>query len=293
MGVKQVSNCPGALYVVATPIGNLGDLSPRARETLAAVDVVAAEDTRHSQKLLSRYRIARPLLSLHEHNEEARTGVLLARILAGESVALISDAGTPLISDPGYRLVAAVHRAGATVSPIPGPCSPIAALCISGLPTDRFRFEGFLPPKHKARRARIEALAREPETLVFLESPRRIRATLEALAETLGPAREAFLARELTKLHERTDRGTLGELSARAASDPYADRGECVLVVDGCREPANNAGGGRARELLRVLVEELPPARAAVVAARLCGCSRNEAYELALELTGASAPPEP
>jgi 16S rRNA (cytidine1402-2'-O)-methyltransferase len=259
-------------------------MSRRALETLAAVDVVAAEDTRHSRRLLTHFGISRPLLSLHEHNETARTESLLQRLLSGESVALICDAGTPLISDPGYRVVVAAHREGVTVSPVPGPCSPVAALCVSGLPTDRFAFEGFPPAKQKARQARLKALALETRTLVFLESSRRIKATMEDLVQVFGAGRDAFVGRELTKLHESLYSGPLGELVDSLRADPYAEQGEYVVVVGGMQEAVSDATEARAVELLQVLLDELPPARAAAVTARLCGCSKKIAYRLALEL---------
>ena len=209
----------GVLYVVATPIGNMGDISARAREILAAVSVVAAEDTRHSSQFLRGLGLERPLLSLHEHNERARATELVERLRAGESVALISDAGTPLVSDPGYQLLRAALAAGIVVSPIPGACAVIAALSAAGLPSDRFCFEGFLPARAAARRRRLAELAADPRTFVIYEAPHRIAASLADIAAACGGTRRACIARELTKRFETFYRGSLDELVARAQSD--------------------------------------------------------------------------
>lgn len=268
---------PG-LYIVATPIGNLGDLSPRARDVLASVDLVAAEDTRHSGRLLAHFGIATPQVSLHEHNERERAAELLVRLGRGESIALISDAGTPLISDPGMPLVRAARAAGVPVFAIPGACALVAALSVSGIATDRFVFEGFLPPKAAARKARLKELAYEPRTLVFYESPHRITATLADMAAALGADREACIARELTKLHESVHTGSLSDLQARAEAET---RGEWVIVVSG--EKALHAP--QAIELdhaLAVLTPELPLKQAVALAAKLTGVPRNEVYALAL-----------
>jgi 16S rRNA (cytidine1402-2'-O)-methyltransferase len=231
-------SAPGTLFVVATPIGNRGDLTERARETLASVDLIAAEDTRHTGRLLAQLGIGTALLALHEHNEAARAEELVARLRQGARIALVSDAGTPLISDPGFRLVAAAAAAGVAVVPIPGACAAVAALSVAGLPTDRFVFEGFLPARAGARRTRLSALAAETRTLVFYEAPHRISETLADLAVAFGAARDAVLARELTKLHETVYRGSLGELAERAAADSNMARGEAVLVVAGAAEHA-------------------------------------------------------
>jgi 16S rRNA (cytidine1402-2'-O)-methyltransferase len=277
---------PGSLSVVATPIGNLGDRSARARETLAAVDLVAAEDTRHSGRLLAMLGIEKPLLSLHEHNEAARADEIVARLRGGANVALVSDAGTPLVSDPGYRVVAAARAAGANVVPVPGPCAAIAALCVAGLPTDRFCFEGFLPSKAGARRARLAALAGESRTLVFYEAPHRVAETLADLAAAFGAERAAALARELTKLHETTYADALGALAARARTDADMNRGEAVLVVAGApeRAPEEAAGTVELDALLRALLAELPVSRAVDVVVRATGQRRNRVYERALAL---------
>jgi 16S rRNA (cytidine1402-2'-O)-methyltransferase len=276
----------GTLFVVATPIGNLGDLSARARETFEAVDVVAAEDTRHSGRLLATLGIERPMLSLHEHNEAARAAEIVAKLRDGRSVALVSDAGTPLVSDPGFRVVAAVRAAGLRVVPIPGACAAVVALSIAGLPTDRFCFEGFLPSRAAARRARLQAIAREPRTLVFYEAPHRIAATLADLATAFGEDRPAVLARELTKLHESTYADSLGALAARASSDADMNRGEAVLVVGGAavEERTDAAGEVDVRVLLGALLAELPVSRAVDVVVKATGQRRNRVYELALAL---------
>ncbi|MFO0336351.1 MAG: 16S rRNA (cytidine(1402)-2'-O)-methyltransferase [Pseudomonadota bacterium] len=292
-------SAPGTLYVVATPIGNLGDLSPRAREVLAAADCVAAEDTRHSGRLLAHFGIERPLVSLHEHNEAGRVRELLARLQAGQSVALVSDAGTPLIADPGYRLVAAVRAAGIRVVPLPGPCAAIAALAVAGRPTDRVCFAGFLPPRPSARRERLRALAAETRTLVFYEAPHRLREFLDDCAAGFGATRRAFVARELTKLHESTYDGTLGELATRAALEADLLRGEAVVVIEGAPEAADTGeatGRGPGTEvLLAALLDELPASRAVDLVVKLTGARRNAVYRRALELRGTQGaePDEP
>ena len=270
----------GRLQVVATPIGNLADLSERAREALAAADVIAAEDTRHTGALLKAMGLATPLVSLHEHNESRRVPGLLARLAQGERVALVSDAGTPLLSDPGYELVRAAVAAGFEVSAIPGPSAITAALAVAALPTDRFCFEGFLPARERERRAALEALAQEPRTLVFFEAPHRIAASLADIAAVLGPEREAVVARELTKAHETIYRGTLRELTARAATEANFARGEITLVVRGAPAVASGTDERLLRRAVELLAKELSPGRAAAIAAQLVGSSRAEAYKL-------------
>ena len=267
----------GTLHVVATPIGHLDDLSPRARDTLAAVAAICAEDTRHTRPLLSRFGIDTPLLALHEHNEAELAGRLVARLLAGESLALVCDAGTPLISDPGFRLVRAARAAGIRVSPVPGPSALIAALSVAGLPSDRFVFEGFLPAKPAARRDRLAQLASEPRTLLFYESSHRIAETLADAAVALGPERLAVLARELTKLFETVLDGTLESLRLRVETDADQRRGEFVLLVQGVGddEAARIAEG---RRLYAKLGEHLPPSAAARLAAELSGAPRKALY---------------
>jgi len=266
----------GTLYIVATPIGNLEDLSPRARQTLAAVDVIAAEDTRHTGRLLSHIGVKTPLTALHEHNEMREAERLVASLGEGRNVALVSDAGTPLLSDPGYRLVAAARAAGITVSPVPGPSALAAALSVAGLPTDRFAFEGFLPAKPAARRARLEALSREPRTLVFYESVHRVDVMLDDLAAAFGTDRPAFVGRELTKLHEQCVAGTLGELRERVRSADIPAKGEFVLVVAGDERPASAALD--VDRLIDALAGVLPTREAAALVAELTGEKRNAVY---------------
>ena len=266
-----------ALYVVATPIGNLGDLSPRAQQVLREVAAVCAEDTRRSGQLLAHFGIGTPLLALHEHNEQQLAERLVARLLGGESLALVSDAGTPLVSDPGYRLVRAAREAGVRVSPVPGPCAAIAALSVAGLPSDRFAFEGFLPAKASARRERLAALAGESRTLVFYESAHRIAEMLEDACAAFGRDRPAVLARELTKLYETVLDGTLGGLRERVHADADQRRGEFVVVVQGAGDDAD-ARLAEGRRLYARLAEHLPPSTAAKLAAELTGAPRKALY---------------
>jgi len=278
-----VSNQPGVLYIVATPIGNLDDLSPRALLTLNEVSLIAAEDTRHSTKLLQHFGILTPMLAFHEHNEREKTPELIAALEKGKSLALISDAGTPLVSDPGYRLVRAAHAAGIRVVPLPGACAAIAALSASGLPCDRFAFEGFPPVKSTARRRWLEALAHEPRTLIFYESPHRILESLQDMAHSFGDARAAVYARELSKQFETVRHATLGELVAWAGADPNQQRGEIVVLVHGAVAAATETGEDAAR-ILRILIKELPVSQAAALAAEITGLKKNQLYELALQL---------
>lgn len=273
----MTTDSAGRLWVVATPIGNLDDLSARAREVLGRVALIAAEDTRHSAPLLARYGIATRVVALHEHNERDEAERLVARLRGGDDVALISDAGTPLVSDPGFRLVRAARAAGIVVSPVPGACAAIAALSVAGLPSDRFVFEGFLPAKAVARRERLGELAGEARTLVFYESSHRVRECLDDMAAVFGYARPAVLARELTKLFETVIDADLATLVARVAADPNQSRGEFVLLVGGRpeQEDARLAEGRRVFALLR---EELPPARAAKLAAAISGAPRKALY---------------
>ena len=268
---------PGTLWVVATPIGHLDDLSPRAVDTLRRAALIAAEDTRHSRPLLAHYGIATALTALHEHNEREAAAALLARLATGDDVALIADAGTPLISDPGYRLVRAARAAGLRVSPVPGACAAIAALSVAGLASDRFVFEGFLPARPAARRARLQTLAGEPRTLVLYESAHRIEESLADLADVFGIDREAVLARELTKRFETVLTLPLGELAARVAADADQRRGEFVLLVAGHAE-AEDACLPEGRRVYALLREELPPARAARLAAAITGAPRRALY---------------
>lgn len=271
----------GRLDIVATPIGNLSDLSPRARAALAEADLIAAEDTRHTAGLLQAIGVSRPLVSLHEHNESRRVPELLSRMQEGAVVALVSDAGTPLLSDPGFTLVNEAVRAGVEVRSIPGPSAVTAALSAAGLPTDRFCFEGFLPARARERRERLAALADEPRTMVFFEAPHRISESLADFAAVFGAEREAVIAREMTKVHETIYRGTLGELAERAANDANLSRGEITLVVRGAPEGAKRAGTLQLEKVVELLAKELPPARAAALAAQLTGARRSDAYALA------------
>src|SRR5690606_5528554 len=267
----------GTLHVVATPIGNLADLSPRALDTLRAVAAICAEDTRHTRQLLAHFGVERPLLALHEHNEDGMAGRLVARLLAGESLALVSDAGTPLVSDPGFRLVRAAREAGVRVSPVPGASALVAALSVAGLPSDRFVFEGFLPAKSGARRARLAALAGEPRTLLFYESSHRIEDTLADCVDAFGTDRPAVVARELTKLFETVLDGTLSELHARVAADANQRKGEFVLLVQGAGEDAD-ARIAEGRRVYAKLGEHLPPSTAAKLAAEITGAPRKALY---------------
>ena len=274
----------GALYVVATPIGNLEDLSARAIRVLQEVDCIAAEDTRHTAQLLRHCGIQTPLLSLHEHNERARLGQIVERLRQGQALALVSDAGTPLISDPGFVLVREVRREGLKVIPIPGPSSLLAALSVAGLPTDRFGFEGFLPAKSAARRERLQALAGEERTLIFLEASHRVAETLADLAAVFGGDRPAVIARELTKRFEEIHSAPLTDLAAWLAAEPLRSKGEFVLLTQGA-EPAGEADTPELRRLLTVLLAELPTSRAVAVAAKYSGLRKKPLYELALTLS--------
>ncbi len=267
----------GCLHVVATPIGNRDDLSVRAVAVLRAASVIAAEDTRHSRPLLLYHGIDTPLLALHEYNEREAVAGLVERMLGGQSVALISDAGTPLVSDPGFRLVRAARAAGIRCIPVPGACAAIAALSVAGLPSDRFVFEGFLPPRSAARRSRLRELAGDPRTLIFYESAHRIAESLADMREVFGGAREAVLARELTKVFETVLGEPLEALAARVAADPDQQRGECVVLVSG-RGDEVDAQLAEGRRIFAVLREELPPAKAARLAAALSGAPRKVLY---------------
>ena len=276
----------GKLYVVATPIGNLGDLSPRARDVLASCELIAAEDTRHTGILLKHFGIGTRQVSLHDHNEAARAVEIVALLHGGKSVALVSDAGTPAISDPGFELVRAVAAAGFEIIAVPGPCAAIAALSIGALPTDRFCFEGFLPARGAARRQRLTALESEPRTLVIYESPHRVRETLEDCEAAFGAARAAVVVREATKLHETTYRGSLQELAERSRTDADFSRGEIVLLIGGA---APVEAPSQLDAVLKVLLSELPLKQAAHLAAQIVGARENEAYKRALLLKEQSA----
>ncbi len=275
---------PAILWIVATPIGNLDDLGARAAATLGEATLIAAEDTRHSGRLLRHLGITTPLISLHEHNETARIEGLLARLTAGASIALISDAGKPLISDPGFALVRAARAAGITVRSVPGPCAAIAALSVAGLACDRFVFEGFLPARASPRPRRLAVLADEPRTLIFYESSHRIAATVADIGRVFGGTRRIALARELTKRHEQSVQLSAAELEAWLAAEDNRRRGEFVLVVAGA--PESDAAGYEITldALLTELIAITGTRAAAQIAARLSGVARNDAYTRALAL---------
>lgn len=269
----------GVLYVVATPIGNISDMTRRAVVTLQSVQLIAAEDTRHSGKLCVHYSIDTPMVPYHEHNEVQQTPVLVKRLLEGEDLALVSDAGSPLVSDPGFRLVSAAREAGIKVVPVPGPCAAIAALSAAGLACHRFHFEGFLPSKPGTRRGRLAELSRLSETLIFYESVHRIEDAVEDMCKVLGGERRGALAREITKLHETIRRDTLDGLLKWVAGDPQQRKGEYVILVEGAPE-SDDAEGER---VLTLLMKDLPVSRAADLAAKITGCPRNHLYKLALK----------
>jgi 16S rRNA (cytidine1402-2'-O)-methyltransferase len=278
------SRTAGILYVIATPIGNLLDITRRALEILQSVSLVAAEDTRHSRKLLAHYGIGTPLLALHEHNERTATAGLLRRLDAGADIALVSDAGTPLISDPGFHLVRGAREAGFRVAPVPGPSALTAALSVAGLPTDRFIFEGFLPAKQAARRQRLLELQDATATLVFYESSHRILASLGDMLVQFGAGREATLARELTKTFETIRQASLVELHEWVAADSDQQKGEFVVLVHGAAKSADAVVDAAVARMLRVLMAELPLRQAASLAAQISGIGKNVLYEYALRL---------
>jgi 16S rRNA (cytidine1402-2'-O)-methyltransferase len=272
----------GTLYVVATPIGNLEDLTPRARQMLAEVSLIAAEDTRHTGRLLMHIGCKTRLLALHDHNEEKVVGGIIKMLLDGDSVALVSDAGTPLVSDPGFRLVREAHNKSITVSPIPGASAVTAALSSAGIATDRFCFEGFLPSKQAARKSRLESLASEQRTLVFYESVHRIAECVADMVEIFGKDRQAFIGRELTKLHEQCVQDSLGEIRRLIEDDSIVGKGEFVIVVAGSAEPQDSPL--EADRLLRALSSHLSARDAARVAAEATGEKRNALYDRLLQL---------
>jgi len=285
----QSGGAPGTLYIVATPIGNLKDLSPRAEKVLSSVAMVAAEDTRHSGRLLQHLGLRKPMIALHEHNERERVDHVLKELKAGKDLALISDAGTPLISDPGFVVVREARALGIRVSPIPGPCALVTALSAAGLPTDRFLFAGFLPAKRTGRKSALEALKREQATLVFYESPHRIMDTLADLVAVLGGERELVLGRELTKTFETFYSGSAEEVLAELQADPHGSKGEFVVVVRGAEAPggADEEPGLDVDKLLGLLLAELPVKKVAKIVAELTGGSKNELYQRALEIKDA------
>ena len=279
------SNQSGTLYIVATPIGNLGDMVPRAIETLQSVSAIACEDTRHSKKLLDHFRIDKPLVAYHDHSDKTSSYKILKRLASGQDIALISDAGTPLISDPGYRLVLAARDQGFAVVPIPGACAAIAALSVAGLPTDKFRFIGFLPAKSSQRIKSFEQLKGVDEAMVFYEAPHRILECLKDAIAVFGGAHIGFIAREITKTFETYLYGTLAELLVKVETDSNQQRGEIVLVL-GASEITTTATSVDDERLLRLLLTELPAAKAAALAAKITGGDKKQFYQMALAQKG-------
>ena len=276
-----MSQSLGTLYVVATPIGNLGDMVPRAVQVLQSVALIACEDTRHSARLLEHFAIAGRCIAYHDHSDDKRTEQILTQLRAGEEVALISDAGTPLVSDPGYRLVRAARQAGVRVVPIPGACAFVAALSAAGLPSNRFTFEGFLPAKAGARLAALEALADEPRTLIFYEAPHRVLACVQDMARAFGPDRELVIAREISKTFETIYTASASDMADWIAADSNQQRGEIVLLVHGA--PERKAGmSAETERVMSVLLDELPVKQAAALGAKLTGAKKNELYQWAL-----------
>ena len=273
----------GTLFVVATPIGNLQDMSPRALQVLKDVRLIAAEDTRHSARLMQHFGIDTPMTACHDHNERDKGERLVERLLAGDDVALISDAGTPLISDPGYHLVRQAREAGVRVSPVPGACAVIAALSAAGMPSDRFAFEGFLPAKAHGRRQRLQVLAAEDRTWMVYEAPHRLLECLQDMQQVLGDERRVLLARELTKTFETLRAAPLSELVKWVAGDSDQQRGEGVLVVEGAPAPQADEVGDEALRVLDLLLAELPLKRAAKLASEITGVRKNLLYHIALE----------
>lgn len=273
----------GTLYIVATPIGNLTDISQRALDVLTHVDIIACEDTRHTQRLLSTYSIKNKTLSLHDHNERQRQDYVATLLQEGKSIALVSDAGTPLISDPGFHLVRHCRQLNLPVSPIPGACAAIAALSVAGLPTDRFSFEGFLPSKSGARQSTLANLLEEPRTMVFYDAPRRAIDTVEDIVKVLGGERQVVISRELTKTFETVHSDTAENLLAWLKEDPNQLKGEMVLIIEGNKiDP--NAIPAKAIDTLKLLLEEMKPKKACAITAEIYGVKKNALYEIALSL---------
>ncbi|XOC32845.1 16S rRNA (cytidine(1402)-2'-O)-methyltransferase [Haemophilus influenzae] len=278
-----MTDLTGILYIVATPIGNLQDITQRALETFAQVDLIAAEDTRHSGLLLSHYGIKKPFFALHDHNEQEKAHILVEKLKQGSNIALISDAGTPLISDPGFHLVRQCREAGIRVVPLPGACAAITALCASGIASDRFCFEGFLPAKSKARKDKLENIAEEDRTLIFYESTHRILDTLEDMQAVLGEERYIVLAREMTKTWETITWNTIKNLREWLLEDPNRTKGEMVLIVEGKPKSDNNDEiSPQAVKALELIAEELPLKKAAAIVAELYGYKKNALYQFGL-----------
>ncbi|PCH94595.1 MAG: 16S rRNA (cytidine(1402)-2'-O)-methyltransferase [Gammaproteobacteria bacterium] len=278
---------PSTLYIVATPIGNLGDISARALAVLAQVDIIACEDTRHTKKLLSAFSIKNKTLSMHDHNERQRQDYIASLLQEGKSIALVSDAGTPLISDPGFHLVRHCRSLGLAVSPIPGACAAIAALSIAGLPTDRFTFEGFLPSKSTARQNTLLALANEPRTMVFYDAPRRAIDTVKDIVATLGGERYIVIARELTKTFETVHSDTAANLLTWLQEDPNQLKGEMVLIIEGYQADVNEISS-EVLNTLKLLLAEMKPKKACAITAQIHGVKKNALYEFALSLKNES-----
>lgn len=276
----------GVLYVVATPIGNLADISQRALAVLAGVDLIAAEDTRHSGRLFQQYQITCKTLALHDHNERDRAPDVVARLAQGKSVALISDAGTPLISDPGFHLVRLARESGIDVVPVPGASAMVAALSVAGLPSDRFVFEGFLPSKSIARKKRLEAMSAETRTMIFYEAPHRLLDTLADMVAVFGAGHHVVLARELTKTFETIRGDAVAGLLEWARHDPDQQKGEIVLLVGGVSAVTSDAPDGEAQRILKILLDELPLSQASALAAKITGGKKKPLYQLGLSLVG-------
>lgn len=283
MAMSESKIIPGTLYIVATPIGNLGDISTRALEVLAQVDIIACEDTRHTQKLLSAFAIKNKTLSMHDHNERQRQDYIASLLQEGKSIALVSDAGTPLISDPGFHLVRHCRSLGLAVSPIPGACAAISALSVAGLPTDRFSFEGFLPSKSGARQSTLLALANEPRTMVFYDAPRRAIDTIKDIVATLGGERYVVIARELTKTFETVHSDHAQSLLTWLEQDSNQLKGEMVLIIEGYKVNPDEISADVIKTL-KLLLGEMKPKKACAIAAEIHGVKKNALYDIALSL---------
>ena len=274
---------PSTLYIVATPIGNLGDITARALEVLSQVDIIACEDTRHTQKLLSAFAIKNKTLSMHDHNERQRQDYIASLLQEGKSIALVSDAGTPLISDPGFHLVRHCRSLGLAVSPVPGACAAISALSVAGLPTDRFSFEGFLPSKSGARQSTLLALANEPRTMVFYDAPRRAIDTIQDIVKTLGGERHVVIARELTKTFETVHSDSAESLLEWLKQDPNQLKGEMVLIIEGYKVDVNEISS-EVIKTLKLLLSEMKPKKACAITAEIHSVKKNALYDIALSL---------
>lgn len=272
----------GILYVVSTPIGNLDDMTPRATASLQNADLILAEDTRHSGGLLKKFGITTPAKAYHDHNEREFAPKVIERLIAGESIALISDAGTPLVSDPGYFLIKSAQLAGIQVTPVPGSCALIAALSASGIASDRFTFNGFLPPKQNARQKRIQTFILDTTTQIFYEAPHRLAASIADLKEVMGGERTACVARELTKMYETIRTDTLENLDAWLTAEPGQCRGEIVIIVEGC--PEEQEDDGEERRVLEILMQHLSPSQAVAATVKITGGKKNQLYKMAQEL---------